>query len=110
MNGGRAARPGARPEENPVSGSTPHYPFPPARGYPLNKCLFLLKSDEAFRKRYLDDPQRVTAELGLDAETRAALIALDRDRLVSLGAHVFLVYQAEGRLRMEREPATLEYF
>ena len=32
-----------------------HYVFPPARAYPLNRCLFLLKSDDAFRPRYLAD-------------------------------------------------------
>ncbi len=93
-----------------MSGATLHYSFPPARGYRLNKCLFLLKTDAAFRKRYLDDPEQTAAEVGLDAETGAALSALDRDRLVSLGAHSFLIYLAELRLRMEREPAALEYF
>jgi hypothetical protein len=93
-----------------VSGAAPHYPFPPASAYPLNKCLFRLKSDDQFRKRYQDDPERLLAETGLDAESRAALIALDRDRLASLGAHPLLVFLAELRLRMERDPAAVEYF
>ena len=101
---------GVPPGRAPAPRSALHYSFPPARGYRLNKCLFLLKADAAFRKRYLDDPERTAAEFGLDAETRAALSALDRDRLVSLGAHTLLIYLAELRLRMEREPAALEYF
>ena len=87
-----------------------HYFFPPASGYRLNKCLFLLKSDDGFRKRYLEDPARAMTELGLDAEAQAAVKTLDRDRLVGLGAHPFLVFLAEFRLRMEREPTAFEYF
>ena len=34
-----------------------HYFFPPAAGYPLNRCLYRLKSDAAFRERYLADPE-----------------------------------------------------
>ena len=101
---------GVPPGRAPAADYSLHYSFPPGRGYRLNKCLFLLKSDAAFRKRYLDDPERTAAEFGLDAEARAALSALDRDRLVSLGAHTLLIYLAELRLRMEREPAPLEYF
>ena len=101
---------GVPPGRAPAHRSALHYSFPPARGYRLNKCLFLLKADPAFRRRYLDDPERTAAEFGLDPESRAALAALDRDRLVSLGAHSFLVYLAELRLRAEREPAALEYF
>ncbi len=48
----------------------PHYSFPPASGYRLNKCLFLLKSDHAFLKRYLEDP----AEVVNDCETPSRCI------------------------------------
>jgi len=88
----------------------PHYFFPPARGYRLNKCLFLLKSDDAFREHFLNDPMRAMIEIGLDAEARAAVSAWDRDRLVALGAHPYLVFMAGLRLKMEREPAAFEYF
>ncbi len=88
----------------------PHYSFPPASGYRLNRCLFLLKSDHAFLKRYLEDPERAMTEAGLDVEAQAALRALDRDRLVALGAHPYLVFMAGLRLRMEREPENFEHF
>ena len=88
----------------------PHYFFPPARGYRLNKCLFRLKSDDAFREHFLNDPTRAMIEIGLDAEARAAVSAWDRDRLVALGAHPYLVFMAGLRLKMEREPAAFEYF
>ena len=87
-----------------------HYFFPPASAYRLNTCLFRLKSDDAFRARYLTDPRGVTGELGLEGEARAALVALDRDRLVALGAHPYLVFMAGLRLRMDQDPTTFEYF
>jgi len=42
--------------------------------------------------------------------TRAALATFDRDRLVGLGAHPYLVFMAQVRLSMEREPGNFEYF
>lgn len=87
-----------------------HYIFPPASAYALNKCLFLLKSDEGFRQRYLDDPGRAMTELELDAEAQAALRVFDRDRLVALGAHPYLVFMASLRLKMATEETAFEYF
>jgi hypothetical protein len=87
-----------------------HYFFPPASAYRLNRCLFRLKSDDAFRARYLADPVAAMADLGLDADTREAVRAGDRDRLVALGAHPYLVFMAALRLRMESEAEAFEYF
>jgi hypothetical protein len=108
---------------------SPHYGFPPARAYALNRLLFRLKSDDALRARYLTDPDTAIEEAGLDPEERAALTEpsggcvaggtraarrpieeLDRDRLVALGAHPYLVFMAALRLRMERDPGTFERF
>ena len=44
-----------------------HYVFPPAAAYPLNRLLFSLKSDPAFRERYVGDAERMMVEAGLDA-------------------------------------------
>jgi len=87
-----------------------HYFFPPAKAYPLNRCLFLLKSDPAFRARFLADGEAAMTELALDDETRGALRGFDRDRLIGLGAHPYLVFMADQRLGMERAPAAFEYF
>jgi len=87
-----------------------HYFFPPASAYPLNRFLFALKSDTATRDRYVADPEAAVGEAGLDAGMRAALIAADRDRLIALGAHPYLVFMAQVRLSMAREPGTFEYF
>jgi len=87
-----------------------HYFFPPASAYPLNRCLFRLKSDPAFVARYGKDREAAMDELGLDPDARAALRAFERDRLVALGAHPYLVFMAGLRLRMESEPTSFEYF
>jgi putative modified peptide len=87
-----------------------HYRFPPALAYRLNRCLYRLKSDDAFRARFLADANAATAELGLEADDRAALMAGERDALLARGAHPYLVFMADLRLRMERQRGTFEYF
>ena len=87
-----------------------HYFFPPASAYALNRCLFRLKSDADYRTRFLADREAAMAELGLDAPARAALTAFERDPLIALGAHPYLVFMADLRLKMERQPAAFEHF
>jgi hypothetical protein len=88
----------------------PHYRFPPASAYRLNRCLFALKSDPAFVKRYVADPGAAMREMELDDDERAALAAADRDWLVARGAHPYLVFMADLRLRMEKGTASFEFF
>ena len=78
-----------------------HYQFPPAAAYPLNLWLFGLKSDAATREHYRRDPAAAMRDAGLSADQQAALRAGDRDALVRLGAHPYLVFMAELRLRMD---------
>jgi hypothetical protein len=87
-----------------------HYFFPPASAYPLNRFLFALKSDAAVRERFVAEPETTMREHGLGDAERVALAAADRDRLVGLGAHPYLVFMAQVRLAMAREPGTFEYF
>lgn len=87
-----------------------HYFFPPASAYALNDCLFRLKSDPAFRARYVADTAAAMDEAGVPDAARAPLGAFDRDRLVALGAHPYLVFMADLRLRMEKAPAAFEEF
>ena len=90
--------------------SDAHYFVPPASAYALNRFLFALKSDGAARARYAKDAEATMREYGLDDTARAALATFDRDRLVGLGAHPYLVFMAQVRLSMEREPGNFEYF
>lgn len=87
-----------------------HYFFPPARAYPLNRFLFRLKSDGGLRDRFLADPAAAMEGQGLDAEARAALLTFDRDPLIALGAHPYLVFMSRLRLDMARVPGTFEHF
>jgi hypothetical protein len=87
-----------------------HYRFPPAAAFRLNRCLYRLKSNDAFRARFLADAQAAMTEAGLDADDQAALAAGERDALVARGAHPYLVFMADLRLRMARQRGTFEYF
>jgi len=87
-----------------------HYPFPPASAYTLNRCLYAIKSDRDFCTRFLDDPAGALATLDLTAPARAALSPIDRDALVAMGAHPYLVFMADLRLRQSRDPGGLEFF
>jgi putative modified peptide len=88
----------------------PHYRFPPASAYRLNRCLYALKSDDDFRARFAKDAPAAMTELGLDAEDADAVLRGDRDALLARGAHPYLVFMADLRLRMEREPVSFEFF
>lgn len=87
-----------------------HYFFPPARAYPLNRFLFRLKSDAALRDRFLAGPAAAMEGQELDDEMRAALLAFDRDTLIGLGAHPYLVFMSRLRLDMTRAPGEFEHF
>ena len=87
-----------------------HYPFPPARAYRLNRCLYAIKSDPDFCARFLADPRAAVRDLDLTPAEEAALSSFTRDALVSLGGHPYLVFMADLRLKMAREPRALEYF
>lgn len=88
----------------------PHYPFPPARAYRLNRCLFALKSDAEFLARFVEDPARALDGLGLSEEERLAVLAGERERLCVLGGHPYLIVMAELRVRGARGETNYEYF
>ena len=50
-----------------------HYFFPPADAYPLNRALFQLKSEPAYRKRFVADREAAMIEVGLGPDGRVAL-------------------------------------
>ena len=88
----------------------PHYRFPPASAYRLNRCLFALKSDDEFRTRFLKDARAAMSELALEAADADAVVRGDRDALLARGAHPYLVFMADLRIRMEREAVAFEFF
>jgi hypothetical protein len=78
------------------------YRFPPAQAYQLNKCLFALKGDIDFRKRYAADAERALQEFRLTLEEREAIRRGDQERLIALGAHPYLAFMARMRMEMEQ--------
>jgi 2,3-dihydroxyphenylpropionate 1,2-dioxygenase len=101
---------GKPPPMDVAMGEGMHYAFSAARAYRLNRCLYAFKSDAVFRARYLADPTAALAEMGLSELERAALIAGDRNGLVALGAHPYLIFMADLQLRSERGELTFECF
>ena len=87
-----------------------HYRFPPASAYRLNRCLFAIKADAEFRERFKADAASAMTQAGLDPREQALIIARDRAALVAAGAHPYLVFMADLRLRMARGTGTFEYF
>jgi hypothetical protein len=77
-----------------------HYRFPPAQAYQLNKCLFALKSNAAFRHRYAADAERALQEFQLTLEEREAVRRGDQERLVALGADPYLAFMARMCLEL----------
>ena len=73
-----------------------HYFFPPASAYPLNQCLYRLKSDAEYRVRFVKDPEAAMDEHALDAAARAALRGFARDPLIALGAHPKAIQERLG--------------
>jgi hypothetical protein len=78
-----------------------HYRFPPAQAFQLNKCLFALKSNAAFRQRYAANAERALQEFQLTPEECAAVQLGDQDHLVTLGADPYLAFMASVRLDMD---------
>src|SRR5262245_9870555 len=87
-----------------------HYRFPPASAYRLNRCPSPLKSDDAFTARLLENGVAEVSELALEAEDAAAIVRGDRDALLGRGAHTYLIFMADLRRRLEREPVAFEFF
>ena len=96
------------------SGSYEFYKPPSPSAYKLNKLIFDLRHDQKLRFRFLDNPQRVSGEYGLNAAEAAAmekmkdesidvLKSLKNHPLVDVGAHPLgmlmglVVVQAEAR-------------
>ena len=67
-----------------------HYPPVVAERLALSSALYRLRMEAPVRRRFLDDPAAFVEELGLDADERAALEALDEPQLQKLGVHPLL--------------------
>lgn len=78
--------------------------LPSTQAYPLNQCLFALKSNADFRKRYAADAAQALQEFPLTLEERAAVQQGDQERLLALGAHPYLALLAQAHsVRTQRD-------
>lgn len=87
-----------------------HYKFPPAKAYPLNKCLYMIRNDAAFAQRVMEDFEAAVGPLGLAAEEAQAVRARDQEKLVALGAHPLLAFLAIYKLSLTEKPKKFTYF
>ena len=66
------------------------YKYPEPATFPLNKALYLLRTDDDLRARWVRDMDGVSAALGLSAKQAAALKEMRTDAVVAEGAHGIL--------------------
>ena len=59
--------------------------------YQVNKLLYLTDNDLAFRKRMLEEPEKVIGDFQLTDEEREALTSGAVGRLYQMGVHTFLL-------------------
>jgi hypothetical protein len=64
--------------------------------YAVNKIMFKLRNDDAFKERMQQDPLEVVQEFALSAEERDALTRGDVRTLFEMGAHAYLLQQLSG--------------
>jgi 2,3-dihydroxyphenylpropionate 1,2-dioxygenase len=79
-----------------------HYPPVVAARLALSSALYRLRMEAPVRRRFLDDPAAFAEELGLDADERAALEALDEAQLQKLGIHPLLAFLARLQVDIDR--------
>ncbi|HZU88052.1 MAG TPA: hypothetical protein VE993_02230 [Stellaceae bacterium] len=85
--------------------SRPHYPAIAPDLVELTRALHALAHDAAARASYLADPAGFADRFRLDAEQRAALVALDPARLRALGVHPLAPFLAGMQIARERAAA-----
>ena len=59
--------------------------------YQINKLLYLTDNDLAFRKRMMEEPEKVIEEFSLTQEERDALTSGSVGKLYQMGVHTFLL-------------------
>jgi hypothetical protein len=59
--------------------------------YQVNKLLYLTDNDLAFRKRMMEEPEKVIEEFSLTQEERDALTSGSVGKLYQMGVHTFLL-------------------
>lgn len=79
-----------------------HYPMPDPDQLALYEALYALRSDGAATTAFLADPGAFADRYDLDAEARAALVALDEPALRERGVHPLLGFLARLEVDLAR--------
>lgn len=87
-----------------------HYDYIRPEVLPLNRFLFRVRNEAPLRKRYLEDPKAVVAELGLGEAEAEAVLARDIPRLVALGAHPLLAILVRIATDVDERPDMYQYY
>jgi 2,3-dihydroxyphenylpropionate 1,2-dioxygenase len=88
----------------PAAAAAPHYPPVDPDLVELTAALHALAHDAESRAAYLADPAAYAGKFRLPAEQREALVSLDVDKIVTMGAHPLVPFLAQ--LQVQRQRAT----
>lgn len=87
-----------------------HYDYIRSQALPINRFLFRFRADAELRRRYLEDPKAVVAELNLSEAARAAVLARDIPGLVAAGAHPILAILLKVFADIDERPDKFEFY
>jgi hypothetical protein len=89
---------------------TGHYPAITAATYPRNRFVWEIVHDPGLKNAYLIDHAAALADADIDADTRAALTAVDLDALLALGVHPMLCASLRGMTHSFENPNDYTYY
>lgn len=87
-----------------------HYDYIKPGALPLNRLLFKMRADSAFRQRYVNDPAGVLASWDLTEDQRQAVLAQDMEKMVALGAHPMLAILVRIFTDVDQRPDKYELY
>ena len=87
-----------------------HYDYIRPDALRINRFLFRMRAEADLRKRYLQDPKTVVAEMGLSEAEEKAVLGRDVPGLVALGAHPLLAILLRIFADMDERPDNYEFY
>jgi aromatic-ring opening dioxygenase LigAB LigA subunit len=87
-----------------------HYDYIRPEALRINRFLFRMRAESDLRKRYLQDPKTVVAEMGLSEAEQKAVLGRDVPALVALGAHPLLAILLRVFADMDERPDNYEFY
>ena len=91
-------------EQDHAANAVPHYPAVDPERVALTDALHRIANDPAERARFAADRAAFAAALDIDADERAALVAMDEVGFAKLNIHPFVPFMARLQLAREQKP------